>query len=865
MKKLFKVIVVIVSIVAFLVGSSVITWFWFSRRAFPKTSGKISVGGIRAPVYIVRDSDGIPHIYAQNTEDLYFAQGYVHAQDRFWQMELWRRIGSGRLSEYFGERTVEADIYLRTVGYSRIAEREYELFDDGTKKILDSYAAGVNAYIQNRKPVKLGLEFSLLKMGGVEVEIEPWTPVNTLTWSKVMSESMSSGFRHELLRVEIIANVGVEMASDFFSPYRYDEMPVVINEDEKISANRPSEKLEIKTDQPERELTASGLEYSDTLLSSFRRLSNRIGRLGDILHELDHGYGVGSNGWVISGALSESEGPILANDPHLGVQMPSIWYEIGLHLEDVQQEPFDVRGYSFPGSPGVVIGHNNHIAWGFTNSDPDVQDLYIERINPFNPDQYEVNGEWRDMEIIYEKISVFDHDEPIVLPVRMTRHGPIVSDYGAVINFSSFGIKPLQIFPENLVFEALALRWTAFSLNNTIQALFLLNRARNFTEFREALQFWDVPSQNVLYADREGNIGYQLPGLIPIRKNGDGTLPVPGWVDDYEWVGFVPFEELPMLYNPKSGYIVTANNPAVSPGFSYNLGMELDFGYRARRIVDLIEGKSSPLTVDDMRLIQGDTLNLSTFEVLPYLEDLNLEEEMHQIFRDKLLAWDRQMDVDSSGAALYGLFYISLIEETFADQLPETQWRPEKLPGNVSLLQNTIYYLLHDPTNPWWDDRGTTEAVETRDDILAGALEKASIRGTEIFGENPEAWRWGAVHTTTFQNQTFGKSGIGLLKRVYNRGPVEVGGGNAQVISNEFKLEEPFDVWLIPSMRMIVDLSNLSNTFMMHTTGQSGHPGHPHYDDFILPWSEVEYHPSRWEKTDVEENAEGVLVLRPQK
>jgi penicillin amidase len=220
MKKLFKVIVVIVSIVAFLVGSSVVTWFWFSRRAFPKTSGKISVGGISAPVYIVRDSDGIPHIYAQNTEDLYFAQGYVHAQDRFWQMELWRRIGSGRLSEYFGERTVEADIYLRTVGYSRIAEREYELLDDGTKKILDSYAAGVNAYIQNRKPVKLGLEFSLLKMGGVEVEIEPWTPVNTLTWSKVMSESMSSGFRHELLRVEIIANVGVEMASDFFLPLR---------------------------------------------------------------------------------------------------------------------------------------------------------------------------------------------------------------------------------------------------------------------------------------------------------------------------------------------------------------------------------------------------------------------------------------------------------------------------------------------------------------------------------------------------------------------------------------------------------------------------------------------------------------------
>ncbi len=865
MKKLFKIIVVVTSIVAFLVGIPFVTWYWISRRSFPKTRGRISVSGITAPIRIVRDSNGIPHIYAKNTEDLYFAQGYVHAQDRFWQMELWRRIGSGRLSEYFGERTVEADIYLRTVGYSRISEREYELFDRDTKNILDSYAAGVNAYIQDRKPIKLGLEFALLNLRGVELEIEPWTPVNTLTWSKVMSESMSSGLRYELLRVEIIANVGLEMASDIFTPYRYDDMPVVISEDEKLYPNRPYEQPEYSVDQPKAEVAAFGLGYSDTMLSSLRRLSNRIGRLGDIIHELDHGYGIGSNGWVISGALSESGGPILANDPHLGVQMPSIWYEIGLHLEDVQQESFDVWGYSFPGSPGVVIGHNNHIAWGFTNSDPDVQDLYIERINPFNPDQYEVNGEWRDMEIIYEEISIFDKDEPIVLPVRMTRHGPIVSDYGAVINFSSFGIEPLQIFPENLLLEALALKWTAFSSNNTIKALFLLNQASNFTEFREALRFWDVPSQNVLYADRDGNIGYQLPGLIPIRKSGEGTLPVPGWVDDYEWVGFIPFEEMPMLYNPKSGYIVSANNPAVGPGFSHNLGMELDFGYRARRIVDLIEGNSGPLTVDDMKSIQGDTLNLSSFEILPYLEDLNFGEEKYQTFRDKLLGWDRRMDVDSAGAAMYGLFYISLIEEIFSDQLPETQWRPEKLPGNVSLLQNSIYHLLHDPTNAWWDDRGTTEVVETRNDILAGALKKALIRGTDIFGENPEAWRWGTVHTITFRNQTFGKSGIAILKRVFNRGPVEVGGGNAQVISNEFKLEEPFDVWLIPSMRMIVDIYNLSNTFSMHTTGQSGHPGHPHYDDFILPWSKVEYHTSRWEKNDIEENAESVLVLHPKK
>jgi penicillin amidase len=822
------------------------TWLVVSRRAYPRTSGTIRVGGLTAPVEIYRDSYGVPHLYAQTSEDLFFAQGYVHAQDRFWQMEFWRRIGSGRLSEYFGEATLSTDIYLRTMGFARISEEEYSALDLEGRRILDSYSAGVNAYIQNRTPAQLGLEFALLELQGVELDIEPWTAVNSLTWAKVMAQDLGGNMEDELDRVDLIRAVGFDMADDLIPAYRSD-FPVIVSDEE----------LE-RLDLPERQASSPN---PGTLSAVRTALVGGFDPSSSLA--FGSGTGIGSNNWVVSGDLTSTGMPLLANDPHLGIQMPSIWYEVGLHCVDGEGSagrtpecPYELRGYSFAGVPGIVIGHNDRIAWGMTNVGPDVQDLYIERINPENPNQYEVNGEWADMAITHEEIAVEGQDAPYVLQVRSTRHGPIVTDYSWP-EYSSFDVEP-EGLPGGLTLTALALRWTALQPNTTFRAIWMLNRAENYDDFREALRSFDVPSQNLVYADVDGNIGYQTPGLIPIRAAGDGSLPVPGWTDEYEWTGFIPYDELPRAFNPAQGYIATANQPVTSDLYPYLLATEFDHGYRAQRINQMIRDDPDGLSSEDMQAIQGDNLNLSALEVIPYLESLSLADPALGAAQDRLLAWDGQMHMDSPEAALYGFFWVSLVQETFNDQLPESLW-----PGAGDRTQDAVYRLLQEPGNPWWDDVRTPNSIETRDDILARALETGYAAGVERLGETVDAWRWGDVHTATFANQTFGESGISIIEAIFNRGPVAASGGSGQVNNTAWDIDDPFNVTSVPSMRQIIDLGDLSNSLMLHTTGQSGHPGHRHYDDFIDPWRLIQSHPTLWDRAAVETNSREHLTLMP--
>ncbi len=854
MRKVFRKIVIIAGSVLGIFLILYGTWLWYSRKAHPKTGGTIKVEGLTAAVEIYRDKEGIPHIYAGTEEDLFFAQGFVHAQDRFWQMEFWRRIGSGRLAELFGENVLGTDIYLRTVGFERIAAREYEMLDRDSRRILDAYAEGVNAYIQGRKPSKLGLEFSILKLNGVEFEIEPWTPVNTLTWAKVMSQDLDSNMGEELENVEMIRAVGPVMAGDFEAPYRDDEMPYIISDEELAVAGLIRE---------------GPVSYSLTedLVSNLFQIDTHLAGDLDLNKGLVFGSfrSVGSNNWVISGKLTSTGMPLLANDPHLGITMPSIWYEIGLHCAGEEDKAggnrdcgIDVRGFSFPGSPGVIIGHNSSIAWGLTALGPDVQDLYIERINPENPNQYEVNGRWLDMDLIPEEIKIHDEDEPYRFLVRKTRHGPIVTDHGFMLDYSDFGITPQKAFPENLVFTAMSLRWTALEPTTLFKAVIMLNRARNFEEFRMALSYWDTPSHNVIYADIDGNIGYQMPGLIPIRSKGDGNSPVPGWTDDYEWIGYIPFDELPYVYNPPKGYIVTANNPVVSDKYPHLIAKEFSQGYRARRITDLIKADVDGISIEDIKRMQADSLNLSAIEVLPYLENISFEDEGIEAARDFLLEWDFRMDKDSPRAALYAYFWQKLIEKTFRDQLIEKLWPP-----GGSRLMTMFYQILREPRNRWWDDVTTPELIETRDEILTSAFERAYELCVEDLGGKPEEWKWGDVHLAAFRNETLGESGIGPIEAIFNRGPVGVDGGVGQVNPNNWRYDEPFEVKHIASMRMIVDLGDFSNSQMMHTTGQSGHPGHRHYDDFIERWQNIRYHPALWDRSEVEKSSKKRLVLKP--
>jgi len=816
MRKLLLVLVVLVAIVLVVgligVGSVVFT----VRRPWPKVNGKVRVEGLQAETTVIRDSWGVPHIYASNSHDLFFTQGYVHAQDRFWQMEFWRRIGLGRLSEILGESALEDDRFIRTLGWHRVAAQELEQVDEESLAVLEAYAEGVNAYISTHRG-RLALEFTMLGLSGVKFRPEPWEPLHTITWAKVMAWDLGGNRSNELLRAHIAARLGNTAVETLVPPHPHDH-PVIVPHP----------------------LSGATLEAVPEAVFDF--------------HALGQGDGIGSNNWVIAGSRTETGMPLLANDPHLGIQMPSIWYEIGLHCDPVGPDcPFNVVGSSFASTPGVIIGHNDHIAWGVTNLGPDVQDLFIERINPEDPNQYEYEGEWLDMDVVREEITVAGEEEPVVVFARVTHHGPIINDVvGGTEENWAFGWQPL------------ALSWTALQPGMLMKSVLLLDQASDWEEFREALSYWDVPSQNFVYADVEGNIGYQAPGRIPIRASGNGSMPVPGWTDEYEWADYIPFDELPRAFNPPEGYIVTANNAVVGPDFPHFLSMDWDAGYRAQRIVELIEADSS-LSLADIQVIQGDSSPVWAEGVLPHLLVLSStgtgrsprEERRLTEALELLRTWDRRAGRDSAGSALFEAFRMRLIDLTFGDELGE-----QLLPRARSGAMVALVDFLADPACPWFDDVTTLE-VETRDEILLLALEEAVEELTETLGRNMDKWRWGDLHTATFENQSLGQSGIGLIEAIFNRGPVPVDGTIATVNNTSYSLTSPYGVSSVPSYRQIVDLQDFARSVSMHTTGQSGHPYHEHYDDMIDPWRNIEYHPMLWERSDVEADAGGTLLLRP--
>ncbi|MBT8211731.1 MAG: penicillin acylase family protein, partial [Acidimicrobiia bacterium] len=500
---------VLIGLVAFILvavslGSA--TAFWSSRRPFPQTSGELRLPGLDAEVEILRDGFGVPHIYASTTHDLFFAQGVVHAQDRFFQMDFWRHIGSGRLAEMFGEDQLETDVFLRTLRWRDIATAEYAALPDDERAILAAYAEGVNAYLATRSPSELAFEYSILELTNHSYDPEQWSPIDTLTWLKVMAWDLRGNMDAEIARSLLLDDVDAESFATLYPAFPT-EHPTIVG-DRSQPGSGPGV---VMLPTPEAVAAASGH-------------SEAISAFSDTIDAVTGGGrpGLGSNSWVVSGDLTATGMPILANDPHLSIQMPSIWYQVGLHCRPAGDAcPYQVAGFTFPGAPGVVIGHNDRVAWGFTNLGPDVMDLVVERLDPSDPNRYEVNGEFRDMVVTTETIQVAGGD-PEQLTIRWTRNGPIISDaYG---DLEDFGTEAGISLPEEY---AISLRWTALEPVTTFSALIAMNRASNWDEFRAAADLFSVPSQNLVYADVDGNIGYQSPGLIPMRGAGDGRLPVP--------------------------------------------------------------------------------------------------------------------------------------------------------------------------------------------------------------------------------------------------------------------------------------------------------------------------------------------------
>jgi penicillin G amidase len=484
----------------------------------------------------------------------------------------------------------------------------------------------------------------------------------------------------------------------------------------------------------------------------------------------------------------------------------------------------------------VIVGHNGHIAWGVTNLGPDVQDLYIERINPQNSRQYEVNGQWVDMEAVVETIHTAGGD-PVKLTVLLTRNGPVITEvYGPLENI--FDESGLQVPDGQYV---ISLRWTALDPSFIFRSVLNINRAQNWEEFREALKDWDVPSQNFVYADVEGNIGYQMPGKVPIRAGGDGSLPAPGWTDEYQWTGYIPFEELPHVYNPPEGYIVTANNAVVDESYPYFISLDWDRGFRARRIVELIEGRTQPVDVAFFQQIHGDNKDLNAATLVPVLLQIDLEDDRLEKARSILDGWDYQAHMDSAPAALFQVFWKNLLEIAFSSKLPESH----PATGSAIWIDMTRR-MVHQPDSPWWSNPETSER-EDRDQVFAQAFAAAVDEMERLQGTDPARWNWGDLHTVTFRNPTLGISGPEPVRALFNRGPFRTSGSASIVNATGWNpASSNYEVRSLPSMRMIVDMSDLHNSWTSNTTGQSGHAYHKHYIDMAEDWRHIRYHPMLW-------------------
>jgi penicillin G amidase len=814
----------------------VIFGFFLVRRSFPQVDGEIEVAGLDGQVEIVRDDDGVPHVYAGTEHDLFFAQGYVHAQDRFWQMDFWRHIGAGRLSEMFGDSQVETDLFLRSLDFTGLAGQELEMLDPGQRAILEAYADGVNAYVESRTQTQISLEYAILPLQASGYEIEPWTPINTLTWAKVMSWDLSWNMLQEIDRAVLSAGLPVERVDQLYPAYP-EAHPVIVPSDQAAA------------------LATTPAAIPADAVTALREAGERAKGAWTVT---GGGFaGIGSNNWVVGGSHTESGLPVLANDPHLAIQMPSIWYQNGLHCtEGTADCPYQLMGFSFPGTPGVVIGHNDHIAWGVTNQALDTQDLFIEKVNPDNPAQYEYQGEWVDMEVRPEVIVVAGGGD-MSYDVMVTRHGPVISDtYFEEPPFEGSGLD----LPEEYV---VSLAWQTLQPSTLVEAIIGVNRATGYDEFRAALSKWDVAAQNVVYADVEGNIAYQSTGEAPIRANGDGSWPVPGWTGEHEWTGVVPFDELPRLFNPPQGYIVTANNPVLASGSEPFMSVDSDYGYRAHRIGEMIEATPSGFSVTSAQAIQMDGQDGGAPNLIPHLLAVGSDDHAVAVMQGVIEPWSTgpnafQAGPDSPGCAAYQAVWARLLALTFHDEIAEDYW-----PEGGSRWFVVVGGLLESPDDPFWDDILTDE-VEDRDAILERAMIDAHEEMTGLLGDDPSTWRWADLHIASFENLTFGQSGIAPIEWLFNRtAPNRVGGSADLVNAVGFYPPDGFVVDWIPSMRMVIDLSDLGASTSINTTGQSGHAFHRHYDDMLDSWTDGDHHPMRWTRDQADDGAEGTLNLVP--
>lgn len=776
-----------------------------ARSALRPADGRLQLPGLRAEVEVLTDRWGVPHVYAGGLDDLYLAQGYLHASERLWQVDFTRRVPQGRLAEVVGEPGLPTDRFFRTLGLGRTARRWLARVDEDTRRIGEPYAGGFRAGIAaNQKPAEYQLLGLDPEFGGTFED----AAVDSFSIALLMAFTLSTNWPFELLRAELARVLGPERAREL-TPFLGIEAPIAVPQ----SPSFPG---------LVRDLTGAAFTAG-------------AGRRG-----------TGSNNWVVAGSKSETGAPLLANDPHLVVQMPAIWME--MHLACPEME---VAGVTLPGIPGAIIGHNRRIAWGFTNTQADVEDLYLERLSDDGA-RYEYRGAWKPVRVVRERIFVRGERKPRVHEVRVTRHGPLLT---ATIQ----GTLDPKV-REGTIREALALRWIHYDVVSSQGAIEALNRAENWEEFRAAARRWPAAGQNMVYADVEGNIGYQFTGTVPIRAQGSGAAPLPGWTGEHEWKGAIPFDDLPSALNPATGFVATANNRMVDLDYPYYLTNDWEPPHRIRRIVALLTA-TEKLSREDFVRLQLDTRSGVADELVPlFLRARVGDGKAAEAFKQVEL-WDRRLEAGSVGGAIFTVWFAKVAEALFRPRLGDALFDDyhRAKAWTTTWAYDAARDILRNPQAFWVGGDGDNHAAAAA--LLGEALEQACAELEARLGPDVAEWRWGRLHAIRFRHVL--ARAIPPLDELLSAGPFEAGGGDDTVNRGVFTPGEDYADAAVASYRQIIDLADFDRSLAVITTGNSGNPASPHFADQAPMWAAGEYHPMPFTRAAVEEASEGRLVLAP--
>ncbi len=797
MKLLKRILTILAAIVVVALAGGVIFLSHIKTRAIPDYNEDVDLTSLSAEVTVYRDSLGIPHIYARNDLDLYRTVGYVMAQDRLWQMDLLRRITLGRLSEVLDPGLVDADQLFRALQFSKKSELVIAETDPYIIDCMEAFCDGVNQYIEAHQK-KLPFEFAMLGY-----KPDPWTLVHSFNLIGYMHWDLASGWGEDMALYKLQKVLDEARFQELLPDMEYQNTYVYPDN------NAPRDDLEIQS------IMDDAIDFvEDRGLQVFQA----------------------SNNWAVSGSRSKTGMPLMANDMHLGLMAPGIWYQ----MHQVVEGSLDVTGVVLPGQPYVVAGHNEDIAWGFTNLYVDDTDFYLETINPGDSNQYKLDGAWKDMEVIEESINVKGTDDPVIRVNKFTHRGPVISKFKGVND------------------RVLSMRWQGNSYSNEFRSMHLLNRAGNWDEFRDALSTFYV-GQNCVYVDRLGNIGMQTVAGVPIRE-GEGILVYPGDTSLYDWTGLVPFGELPNSFNPGCGYVSSANNRTIGDDYPYYIGSWFAQPNRIERIREMLEAQEKHGIDDFRRMLRDQTSQLARKMTPLYLEALGPQDgEIYQEAREILADWDYNMGVSSPAPLIHDIMWMELIKALFYDELGDELY--PLILGNNSLHRNLINKVRVTGKSAWCDDVNTEGRVETFHDNIQSAFTNAVDTIASLFGEDPGSWEWGDLHKVSLMHPM---GSVAIVDKLFgvNRGPFPVGGSFHTVCPYTYPLGKSFVANHGASERHIFNTANWDQSLTIIPTGESGVPASPHYLDQTEMYVNNEFHSDPFSREAVEKSKKYTAVFK---